>query len=85
MATAMMGHEVENEKEWIVSSKHDQTIYPQLLETYSVQSEGILSLQCVPGTLMWGNQHFASVYVSTGERGWNRYSTPDQKVYVQRE
>lgn len=74
-AVEMLGHDQSkpfNESyAWVMSSRYDQTVYPRLLSTQTVQSEGILTLECIPGILMWGDERYATVQVAPAYRQWD--------------
>ena len=67
----MLGHDVSDQYTWVMSSYYDQTVYPQLLATQTVQSEGILTLECIPGILMWGDERYTTVRVSPVYQQWD--------------
>jgi hypothetical protein len=71
----MLGHDLSkpfNESyAWVMSSRYDQTVYPRLLSTQTIQSEGILTLECIPGNLMWGDKRYATVQVAPAYRQWD--------------
>lgn len=69
---AILGHEVSNKHAWIMSSRFDQTVYPKFFSTQALNSEGILALECVPGSLMWKNERYANVVVSPAYQHWSR-------------
>ncbi|KAH7303077.1 hypothetical protein B0I35DRAFT_195163 [Stachybotrys elegans] len=64
-ATKLLGHEKLDINTWVMSSYRDQTIYPRLLSTQVVQQDGILSIDCVPGHVMWETDHYNVVEVSS--------------------
>ncbi|KAI0532579.1 hypothetical protein GGR58DRAFT_517599 [Xylaria digitata] len=63
-ATKLLGHEKLDIGFWVMSSYHDQTLYPRLLSTQRVQQDDILSIDCVPGQVMWGTDRYSVVEVS---------------------
>ncbi|KAI1110084.1 hypothetical protein F5Y14DRAFT_430185 [Nemania sp. NC0429] len=63
-ATELLGHEKLDIGSWVMSSYHDQTLYPRLLSTQTVQQDDILSIDCVPGQVMWGTDRYSVVEVS---------------------
>ncbi|KAI1193356.1 hypothetical protein F5X97DRAFT_43294 [Nemania serpens] len=62
--TKLLGHEKLDIRSWIMSSYRDQTLYPRLLATQTVQQDDILSIECVPGQVMWGTDRYSVVEVS---------------------
>lgn len=62
--TKLLGHEKLDIDVWVMSSYHDQTLYPRLLSTQTVQQDDILSIDCVPGQVMWGTDRYSVVEVS---------------------
>ncbi|KAH6975789.1 hypothetical protein EDB80DRAFT_740113 [Ilyonectria destructans] len=70
-ATKLLGHEKLDISSWVMSSYRDQTIYPRLLSTQAVQQDDILSLDCVPGHVMWGTDRYSVVEVGSMYRYWD--------------
>ena len=70
-AVEMLGHDLSNTYAWVMSSRYDQTVYPRLLSTQTLQSEGILTLECVPGILMWGDNRYATIQVDPNCEQWD--------------
>lgn len=77
--TRLLGHEKLEMSSWVMSSYHDQTIYPRLLSTQVVQHNDILSLDCIPGYIMWGTERYSRVEVSALYRHWD-FSDEDSDV-----
>jgi hypothetical protein len=71
IAVQMVGHDLSDKHAWVMSSRYDQTVFPQILSTQTIQSEGILSLECIPGILMWDELRYNSVLVSRLYRQWD--------------
>ena len=64
LALNLLGHDTRHRIHgWVMSSYYNQTIYPQLFATGAVRGESLLALECVPGTLMLGDQCFSNVNV----------------------
>jgi hypothetical protein len=71
IAVQMVGHDLSDKHAWVMSSRYDQTVFPQMLSTQTIQSEGILSLECIPGILMWDGLRYNTVLVSSLYRQWD--------------
>ncbi|KAF7503561.1 hypothetical protein GJ744_003634 [Endocarpon pusillum] len=71
VALQLVGHDMSNKRTWVMSSHYDQTVFPQMLATQTVESEGILSLECIPGMLMWNEQRYNAVQVSPLYQQWD--------------
>ncbi|KAL8930366.1 MAG: hypothetical protein Q9172_000075 [Xanthocarpia lactea] len=63
-AITILGHKTPERGLWAMTSRYDQTVYPQTFLTQTIQREGILTLECVPGVLFWENQQYDYVRVS---------------------
>ncbi|KAL8948743.1 MAG: hypothetical protein Q9222_005096 [Ikaeria aurantiellina] len=84
-AVTILGHDIPEPGVWAMSSRYDQTVYPQIFSTQELQREGILTLECVPGVLIWNEQQYnyvrisedlilrASDYVNTDDLGLEVY------------
>lgn len=60
----LLGHDTRHRIHgWVMSSYYSQTVYPRLFATQAIRSESILALECVPGTLMLGDECFSNVTV----------------------
>ena len=69
-AVKILGHELSSKAAWVMSSRYDQTVLPKLFSTQTIQSEDILTLGCVPGSLMWRDERYASAVVSPTYQHW---------------
>jgi hypothetical protein len=70
-AVKILGHELPNKFAWVMSSRYDQTVYPRLFSTHTIQNKDILTLECVPGSLMWGSERYASAVVAPTYQSWD--------------
>ncbi|PMD44875.1 hypothetical protein L207DRAFT_629422 [Hyaloscypha variabilis F] len=70
-AVKILGHELSDKYTWVMSSRYDQTVYPRLFSTQTIQSEEILTLECVPGSLIWGDKRYSSAVVGPKYRSWD--------------
>lgn len=71
IALQLVGHDMSNKRTWVMSSRYDQTVFPRMLATQTVESECILCLECVPGMLMWNEQRYNTVQVSPLYQHWD--------------
>lgn len=57
-ALELTGHFSDLEKGWVVSSYYDQTVFLQMFATQSIKHNEILTLECIPGMLIYqGRRH----------------------------
>jgi len=70
-AIKILGHEMFSTHEWVMSSRYDQTVYPKLFSTQTIQGEDILALECIPGSLIWDDQRYETVQVSPAYAQWD--------------
>ena len=60
----LLGHDDVDRHRWVMSSHHDQAIYPAMLASQHIQPSNVLALECIPGVLMWGSQQYSKVEVA---------------------
>ncbi|KAL6714543.1 hypothetical protein ACLMJK_007968 [Lecanora helva] len=60
----MLGHQPPRVATWMMSSWHDQTIFPRIFSNETLQKEEILALECIPGAIIRGEEYFNNVMVS---------------------
>lgn len=58
-----------------MSSYHGQTIYPLSFSSQVIEQSSVLSLCCIPGTIMWNEQRYSFVRSVRSSSGGHRDST----------
>lgn len=70
LALRLIGHDEPEPNRWIMSSFLDQTVYPQILASGTIQSQGGLCMGCVPGNIRHDGERYNKIEVSPLVQHW---------------
>jgi hypothetical protein len=74
IALRLVGHRAYGMNTWMMSTRYDQTVFPQMLAAQSTSGDEILRLECIPGMLVFEGERYEIVQVDL------RYLHPDLEL-----